>query len=860
MRFPFAAIVLVALCASTALGQPLADRVPIDAKVYIGWAGSQHLGEAYAVSHLKAVIDSSGFEQLILETIDSAFNRMRPGDEREVFQGMARAAAVMLRHPTAIYLTGINPDPAGDESPFDVAILCQSGGDTAAIAEHLAPLIRVLREENAPFAVDIGEGIVAVSLGQPTVHLDAGAKGRLQGSDRFTMAIAQTAVAQPLLCAYADVNAIVGMIDTVIRETEGPRGHEQWTRLREALNLDGLHGAAFAAGFDGPDWSNGLFIHAPAPRKGITKLFEAGEPIAADTLRLIPATAGVAGMDTVDLAQLYDTLYNAITQMEPRAAEDIEEGLRQFEQQFAFHPRDDLLASLGPQWAWFTDRTVAGSGLAGIVLVNPLRDARKVESCLTKLFLIANVIMAQEMEHEDMKLSIRTVERNGTVMHYLSSPVLTPTVAVHDGRLYVGLVPHAVMGAINLHKNPGQSILDNANFTKLRGALGGERAASFSYVDIPQNLPSTYPLLAMGDRFLTGMMEMAGLDAPAMLLPPLHVLIEQAGPAASFAWSDGQGLHVRSKMPFPGAPVLGMGQDMNLTMAAPVLVGGVALPALGRAREQADRTVSAAQLSNLYKAIFTYSVIHDDDFPPDLALLVEDGSIGPRSLFHPGSGKRVPVEVQREGLKAIARWAADNSDYVYIEGLTANTPADGIVLYEKLDQPWTREGINIVWGDGHVEWQEIHRARRTLRDAGIGFAVAKPADDDGGKDEPIGPGKAYYLDTKTEKVFTDDAALFPPIVSPDGNEAVRVHFFSCGNCKDRNNRFIGFYEKYTAEAKKQLESANPEEIMMEMYDMGVLYSIDGKTWHDPASEAYQDGLQRKLSCPDGTRPRYCRAR
>ena len=129
----------------------------------------------------------------------------------------------------------------------------------------------------------------------------------------------------------------------------------------------------------------------------------------------------------------------------------------------------------------------------------------------------------------------------------------------------------------------------------------------------------------------------------------------------------------------------------------------------------------------------------------------------------------------------------------------------------------------------------------------------------GGGGGPSGPGTAYYMDTVTNEVFTDDAALFPPI-DHNGNPAVRVHYFSCGDCDDKDKRFIGFYEKYTPEAKNQLESASQDEMMMEMYEMGVLYSIDGKTWHDPASEAYQNGLQQKLNCPDGSRARYCRAK
>ena len=52
-------VVALLIVAGQASAQPLADRVPADALVYIGWAGSQNLGPAYDASHLKAVAASS---------------------------------------------------------------------------------------------------------------------------------------------------------------------------------------------------------------------------------------------------------------------------------------------------------------------------------------------------------------------------------------------------------------------------------------------------------------------------------------------------------------------------------------------------------------------------------------------------------------------------------------------------------------------------------------------------------------------------------------------------------------------------------------------------------------------------------
>ncbi|MHB1156272.1 MAG: hypothetical protein ACYC26_05470 [Phycisphaerales bacterium] len=45
-------------------GAPLADRLPDDAIIYIGWAGSSKLGPGYEQSHMKALIGKSDLKAL----------------------------------------------------------------------------------------------------------------------------------------------------------------------------------------------------------------------------------------------------------------------------------------------------------------------------------------------------------------------------------------------------------------------------------------------------------------------------------------------------------------------------------------------------------------------------------------------------------------------------------------------------------------------------------------------------------------------------------------------------------------------------------------------------------------------------
>jgi hypothetical protein len=124
------------------------------------------------------------------------------------------------------------------------------------------------------------------------------------------------------------------------------------------------------------------------------------------------------------------------------------------------------------------------------------------------------------------------------------------------------------------------------------------------------------------------------------------------------------------------------------------------------------------------------------------------------------------------------------------------------------------------------------------------------------------PGNGYFFDTVTKEIFTDKATRIPPIQSPDGHDAVRVHFFTCNECtdktdKDGGERFIGYFEKYAPEVKARLEKSPQSFELYEMAFQGRLYSTDGEKWipaESPAGFKLTEALQKK--CPP-RKLRYC---
>ncbi len=129
-----------------------------------------------------------------------------------------------------------------------------------------------------------------------------------------------------------------------------------------------------------------------------------------------------------------------------------------------------------------------------------------------------------------------------------------------------------------------------------------------------------------------------------------------------------------------------------------------------------------------------------------------------------------------------------------------------------------------------------------------------------GRTTPTGSGNAYYYDVATGETFTDEATLIPPITSPAGNEAVRAHYYTCGDCGE-DERFVGYFEKYTPEAKQRIESAQQNEEFSEYYyemeGQGLLISLDAQQWYPIYSPQGEQLMSDKLNCPSGQRLKYC---
>ena len=714
MRMKLLTVLAVAqMSVTSVLAQPLAECVPDDALLYVGWRGIDSMGPGYDGSHFQQVLETSGAGDLFDQFVPQLVARIAREDPEsaEQVQLAAEVGRLMWRCPTAFYVGAL--DIAGDTEPAPrVGLICQAGD---AADELAAKLNRLIDEDGAPGPIRIerhGDRLV-VTLGARMAGLhdlakDPGAAGALAHNASFKAALAQVH-GDPVVIAYANVQGILDQIDEIM-VVANPMVAMFWPQINEALGTDGLRGAVWTGGFDGADWDQRLFLHAPAPRAGLLAMM-APDPVTDDIFKVVPQSAAMVSVARADLSGVIAHLRTGLGEFNPDFAERFDAIKQQFTAMLGVDVDVELLQALGPQWAVYTDRNVAGAGVLGIVLVNPLRDADAVERSLTTLGQLATTMVAQKMQGEEFAIAIRQTHVGDMTIHYVATPAVAPAWGIKDGNLYVGLYPQVVAAAAQYVADGGPNLLANPDFRAMRERLGDVPASSVSFVDLPQTAPQGYQMVMLMSRLYLGLADMAGAPAPPMLLPTLPQLMPHLGPAGSISWVDDQGYHVRAISPFPGSQVLGT-QNSQGVAQVPMLVG-IMLPALSAARRTAKQMQSNTQARGIHQGCILYAQGHNGQFPTDIGILLVDGYFTVDYTISPMSGKTVPRGFDSWADADKRQWVNENTSYVLVPGLREDSDTETIVVFTKL-QDSGGKGISICWNDNHVTFEPLPQAEQLI--------------------------------------------------------------------------------------------------------------------------------------------------
>ena len=567
-------LLVLLLTPTVSRGQALVESVPADAVFYFGWAGTASMGEEYAASTFHDVVELMEPERLAAAWRSTLpMIRQATGDP-QINEGIRHATAVAdasLRGKMAVYVTPgkERAQPRGGDLPPPGVALLWEPADAADREALLAGLKFFTDMARSPHVELTTAGpMLAVMINAPATPI-AGPEARvaeaanaaggaggatLSASPAFGDALAALQDPGPMV-AYLDWPAVAdAMTEFLVSEVASPDEVQQIRDALEALNIRGLGPAIATAGFDGKDWRSRTFVALTDADRGLPSLM-AGPALTADDLALPPRGAVWVSLASFDLGQLMDVVRATTQAIGPEVADPFEQALADASGMLGMDVEAQLLRGLGSTWAFYVDPDTAGDGMAGVTLVNPLRDAEGVDRGLRAIGAAGSMALMQAMADAPFKLRVQTQTYDGLAIQTLLVPMLAPSWAIVDGKLVAGLYPQTVLAARDRFAGSG-SILDNDAFAALQQLVGTRRLTTLSWVDLPATVDTSYSGLITTETLVTGFAAMTTGQPMPRVLPPLGKLRPHLSPSHTLGWVDDAGWHSTGTSPFPGSSML----------------------------------------------------------------------------------------------------------------------------------------------------------------------------------------------------------------------------------------------------------------------------------------------------------------
>ena len=151
----------------------------------------------------------------------------------------------------------------------------------------------------------------------------------------------------------------------------------------------------------------------------------------------------------------------------------------------------------------------------------------------------------------------------------------------------------------------------------------------------------------------------------------------------------------------------------------------ILLPALNRAREQANRVKCASNMRQLAMSLQMYASKNGGQFPDTLEdVLQADPSLSPSVFVCPSDNKNPSPGTSPQAIAADIA-SGQHDSYIYVgKGLTTSEPGDTVLLYEPL-RDHNNQGMNVLYADGHVAFIRSAQAQPILAQQAAGTRPIK---------------------------------------------------------------------------------------------------------------------------------------
>ncbi len=604
MKFRFLTWVLVlAVGVASALGAPLADKLPGRAIAYAGWAGRNLTFDGSMLGQLlqePAVAQAAGL------AISKIVGLISP-DSAAGLSALTKLAQIAWQRPIACAIYSADPITAetlptaillidlGDQKdPFAAKLdeLIETISDKMVVTKESEGIItyRVIKLKDVTLFMGYSEQMFFVCTNPklPEMLSQLAPAKSLEADEVFSTCYQAVTGENEQFTAYLDASAAMDLIE----KRNATAGLDDITEIPavssarsivDALGLGKLTNVAASMQIRQRGIYSKARLFSPGPHEGLLMSLS-GATLSEADLAVIPADAIVAGAIKLAPISALDEAKKVAEAIWPSSSMIIDAILASWTERVGVSVENDLLGSLGDTWI-LASAPGFGGFATGTVMSVSIADEEKFAAALAKVEQAIAGPQTQPSQFDPQiqpQLSIATYKAGRVEIRYLIAPKyfqgFTPAWCIHQGRFYLAGWPQILDSAIR--SNEAQQLTGDPEFSRVSDMVS-KAASAIIYVDDRALIRSLYPIALIAGAAVRSQ---APQDSANLYWPlALWKLEKYASGQITVASADATGLTFES---FGSSPI-------NSATGAGLITLSVLVPSLMEARPHTPETPEA---------------------------------------------------------------------------------------------------------------------------------------------------------------------------------------------------------------------------------------------------------------------------